>query len=355
MATESSDPITAAMIETEKEVAGFAWDNEETEAHDASGDRSLEGMGDGLEGQHEADDDAEADGEDAEGEAESEAEVAAQAEADKDKTGEGEQSKPAVQEQPLGRIPAGKHREALERARAAETERDALKAQIEKSKGDTTSLKDQLDLVMREINDLKRAPRGEVKQAEPPKAEVIPDIFEDPKGFADHLTKGFQTELNKRDAQLANQRVETSMAIAHAVHKDTFAEAFQAINKLDVQNPEDRVTVQRIYNSPNPGEALVGWHKRQQTLARVGDDPNAFEERIRKETREALIKDPEFVKSVVASLRQDATQGDDGKPRTTTRIPRSLALAQGSNLGADRSDPNANDGSPQAIAEAAWR
>jgi ribosomal protein L29 len=354
MATESSDPITAAMIETEKEVAGFAWGDEDTEASDPSGDRSLEGMGDGLEGQHEAEDDAEADGEDADGDAETEA-AAAEAEAAAALAAAEAGKKPPVAAEPPegGRVPSGKLREANEARRAAEAERDALKAQIEKG-GETKALADKLDLALREIDNLKRAPRTEARAPEPPKAEVIPDIFEDPKGFRDHLTKEFQTELSNTRAQLANQRVETSMAIAHAIHKDVFADAFAAINKLNVENPEDRVTVQRIYNSPNPGEALVGWHKRQQTLSEVGDDPAAYRARIAKETREALAKDPEFRKQLVAELRGEANVGDDGNPRTTTRLPRSLARAQGSNVGSDRGAADAGDGSPQAIANSAW-
>ena len=41
---------------------------------------------------------------------------------------------------------------------------------------------------------------------------------------------------------------------------------------------------------------MVGWHKRNKTLAEVGDNPTEYRERIAKETREALIKDPEFRK-----------------------------------------------------------
>jgi hypothetical protein len=349
------DAISDAIIATEREIAGDAWGQEETDALDETGDRSLEDIGGGLEGQHEAEDAEDSDGEEAEGdedseagdgEGQTEAEVAAAAaaaaQAGKTEPPEG------------GRVPSGKLREANEARRAAEAERDALKAEIEKSKGDTTQLKGQLDLVMREINDLKR---GGVRTEPPKPAEpkAVPDIFEDPKGFVEHITQGFQSELSKRDAQQENMRVETSMAIAHAFHKDGFEKAFEAINKLNPQNPDDRVTVQRIYRSPNPGEALVAWHKRSQTLAEVGDDPAAYRERIAKETREALMNDPEFKKQLVAELRGDAARGDNGSPRTETRLPKSLHRAGGSNLGAERSDPRASDGSEQAVADAAWR
>lgn len=354
------DIISEAIIATEKEIAGAAWGEEDPEAADDSGDRSLEDMGEGLEGQHELGDPEEAEGDEPEGEEESESETAeteaalAAAAAAKGKDGKPEET-PDGRTQPGGRVPSHEYRKVAERARTAEAERDALKAQIEKSKGDTTSLTERLDLVMREITALKTAPREPAKPVEPAKPDVAPDIFEDPKGFADHLTKGFQGELSKRDAQLAEMRLETSMAIAHAVHKDTFEKAFDAVKKLDPQNPEDRMTVQRIKSSPNPGEALISWHKRNETFARVGDDPTKFEADIRKAERETLMKDPEFRKQILADLRAEANQGDDGRPRTTTRLPNSLARAQGSNLGAERGDPHQHDGSDQAVADAAWR
>lgn len=349
MARESDDPITAAVIATEKEIAGDAWGNEEADALDPTGDRSLEDQGEGLEGQHEAED--ETDGEDADGESEAEGEDETEQQPLAAKPGEVE-PKPTVVE-PRGHVPPGRLREANERARAAEVERDTLKAAFDKREAES---KAQIDLVMREIAALKTAPRTEAPKPVEPKAEVIPDIFEDPKGFAEHLQKGFQTELNKRDNQLAQQRVETSMAIAHAFHKDTFEKAWSAVNALNVNDPDARATVQRIYASPNPGEALVGWHKRETTRAEVGDDVVAYRERVAKETRESLLKDPEFRKQLIADMRGEAANGDNGNPRTITRLPRSLAAAQGSNVGAgNRVDPDASDGSEQSIANAAWR
>src|SRR6185437_4813104 len=139
------DPIAAALIETEKEIAGFAWGNEDTEAADPTGDQSLEDMGEGLEGQHEADED-----EDADGETEGDEDPGAEGEQDgkdgtKDKpaTGkDGEGDKPAATTQPAkgeteGRIPPGRLREANEARRAAEAERDALKTSLERSQAES--------------------------------------------------------------------------------------------------------------------------------------------------------------------------------------------------------------------------
>ncbi len=353
MALREIDAIGDAIIATEKEIAGDAWGQEETEQGDA-GDRSLEELGEGLEGQQEPEDDESeeetSDDETPEGEGEAEESEAAGT----DKTKPEQEVIPPARDDQRGRVPPARLREANERARAAEAERDALKAQIEKV-GDTKALSDKLELALRQIDDLRRAPPRQEAQTEPPKAPAAPDLFEDPTGFVNHLTNSFQTELAKRDTRLEQSRVENSMAIAHAVHKDTFEKAFAAINQLDPRNPEARATVQRIYTAPNPGMELVNWHKRQETLARVGDDPSAYEERIRTETRQALMQDPEFRKQLLADLRGEAARGDNGAPRTTTRLPQSLARSSGSNLGAERSDPRVSEDSEQSVADAAWR
>lgn len=357
MAIREVDAISDAIISTEKEIAGDAWGNEATDALDQSGDRSLEDIGGGLEGQHEADDD-DTDGEDAEGEGseaqddgEGEGEVAAGAEAlvagAKEGTGEQLAAKPGARTEPEGgRVPSGILREANERARVAESKLDEV----------TKTFGEKLDQALREISELRRAPA----RTEPPKpaeteVKADPDIFEDPKGFVSGIKQEIQTGLNQVLSTVRQNSVSMSFELAHVRHGEAFPKAMEAINKLDAGNPDDRVIVQRIYNSPNPGEALVTWHKRQQTLSEVGDDPAAYREKVAKETREALIKDPEFRKQLLADLRGEALAGDDGTPRTANRLPRSLARAPGSNLGAERMDPRVSDDSEQAVAESAWR
>src|SRR5487761_409557 len=346
------DAISEAIMETEKEIAGNAWDIEDTEALDATGDRSLEDMGEGLEGQHEAGDETdelEAEGEDADGEGEG----------GEPGEGEGETEQPLAaqgqgqeQQPPQGRVPSAKLREANDRARAAEAERDRLREQLKAPAKDPEfdTLKAQVATLTQLLQGQQRPPATETR----PEPVVPPDIFENPTGFVEHVTQSFQSELQKRDQALRGMQVETSFAIAHAVHKDAFEEAMGEVNKLNVQNPDDRATVQRIYNAPNPGQALVAWHKRNKTFAAVGADPAAYAERIRNETRESLMKDPEFIKQVAESMRSSEMNGADGRPRTTTRLPRSLNGASGSNIGAARLDPRALDDSEQAVASSAW-
>lgn len=354
------DAISDAIIETEREIAGEAWGNEETERLDSTGDRALESMGEGLEGQQEADDgDAETDGEEPEGDAEDGDGEGEEGEGDGDAaavTGKTEVKPETQAEKPEGRVPSGKLREEAERRRVVEAERDALKAQIEsgqvESRKELEALKTQVATLTQMLGGQRQQPQ---KTEEPPKPAEAPDIFENPNGFKDYLVNEVKQAVGAVRTDLRNQAVNTSFRIAHVEHKDSFERAFEAINKLNPQNPDDRVVVQRIYNSPDPGEALVNWHRRNETLARVGNDPAAYEERIRNETREALLKDPEFRKQLIADLRGEAATGSNGAPRTETRLPKSLARSGGSNLGAERGDPHQYDDSDQAVADAAWR
>ncbi|WP_339541536.1 hypothetical protein, partial [Pseudomonas sp. RA_15y_Pfl1_P12] len=63
----------------------------------------------------------------------------------------------------------------------------------------------------------------------------------------------------------------------------------------------------------------------------------------------------EFRKQLIADLRQEASTGENGAPRTTTRLQKSIARAGGSNIGVERMDHSAQDNSDQSVADAAWR
>lgn len=362
------DAISDAIMETEKEIAGDAWGNEETSALDETGNRTLESMGEGLEGQHDADDDAGSEEHDADDEGEEEAEEGdgdedeGQEQTGDDGKGKGKtetdpkagEPKPGEQRrEPEGRVPSGKLREEAEKRRVIEQQLEAERVARAEDRKALDTLQTQVQTLTQLLSGQRQPPQP-AKQDPPAKAEV-PDLFENPQGFSDYLLNAVQQAVAPVRSDLRKTQVETSFALAHATHKDTFATAFQAINQLDPQNPDDRATVQRIYNAPNPGEELVKWHKRSTALARFGDDPDAAEARIRDETRQALLKDPEFRKQLIADLRGEAQTGENGAPRTTTRLPKSLARAGGSNLGVERGDHDRFDNSEQSVADAAWR
>ena len=357
---QASDPIEQAMIETNREIAAEAW-GEEAVPLDTDNDRSPETTGEGLEGQHVEDDEADEleageaeDGEAGEaGEGEGETKPAKE-EPDKGKT-ESAKVEAKPDEKTEGRVPPGRLREQTERTKAAEAERDTLKTQLETERANARkeieTLNSKFDgvLTMLQRQEQPAKANGEQKT----EAEAVPDMFEDPKGYAEYQDKKLTERLAPVVQSIQTQRVETSMMLAHAMHKDVFEKAITALQSLNPQNPDDRIAVQRIYASPNPGEALVSWHKRQETLREVGEDPAAYKTRIAEETRKALLADPEFRKQVIADLRAEAGNGPNGKPRTITDLPPSLANANGGARAGQAAE--AFDGSDQAIAESAWR
>lgn len=357
MATRVIDPIGQAITATEKEIAASAWGNEEP-VLDETGDRTVETMGEGLEGQHEPDDDdGETEGEESEvetesddGEGEGDEEAEGEVEAAGDKPADKAKPEPEIAPDSRDRVPAKRLREQTERTRAVEAERDAARQALEAERAES---KRQFDALNARMEQLARSMQTPPKPAEPAATDTkVPDFFEDPAGFLAAQTKPLTDTVGQLREQLAAQRVETSMALAHSKHGDAFAKAFEAVGKLNPQSPDDRAIVQRIYANPNPGEALVAWHKRNETLRRVGDDPDKYEKDIETRVREAILKDPAIRKQIIEDARAEASAGADGKPNTTVRLPRSLNGAAGGN----RRDAVAPifDDNDSAIAAAAW-
>lgn len=345
MATKEMDVLAGAIAATEKELFTGAFDQEEA-VHDDTDDRSREEMdGDvedetdevlasdekdgGEELESEEDGDADAEGEDdqpRDGKGKFAAKDAAKDDDAKAKEAGAEKSDAADKVAGDGKVPSGRLREQTERAKTLEAERDAARAETAAALEATKALNARFDTFMATLQKQQQQP---AKTQEPAKAEERPDLFVDPEGFVTHITKGFQSELSKRDQQFEAFRVETSMQSAEGRHGETFGKAYAALIALDRNNPDDVATVRRVWASPNPGEALVRWHRNNETLREVGDDPGKFKERIANETREALMKDPEFREQLLQSLRDEAGTGEGGRPRTAVRIPKSLNGAAG--------------------------
>ena len=223
-------------------------------------------MGTGLEGQHEPDEDDEPEAEetgdeavadDAAGKKAEEEAAAAKAEAE------------AKADEPRGRVPAGRLREETKRAQAAEAALAEAKAKIAEAeaarKKDIDALTARFDGVLAALN--------KQQQPAPPKAEADkpagpPDLFEDPKAFADYVANASRTQLEQVRGQMDAQRVEMSLSMAHQKHGDVFAKAFETVTKLDPNVQENKDLVQRMWRSPNPGEALVQWHNATRPSAR---------------------------------------------------------------------------------------
>lgn len=354
--------LDAAVEDTNKEIAASAWGDDEEVTLDPTGDRSLETMGEGLAGEHEddeVDDETGGENEDADdetGESDGESDEDGESEDEDTSAGEGEAdgAKPKPSE-PEGRVPSARLREQTDARRAAEAERDALKTRLEQaetqSRQEIAGLKSQFEAVLAAFK-AGQKPAGE--ESKPPAKPKLSDLlFENPDGFTDELTGRVDQKVTPIAQQVSNLGVMMSLKFAGMKYGDTFKSAIEELGKLDQQNPENNRLALDLYNSPDPGEALMAWHNRNVTLREVGPDPAAFKERIAKETREALAKDPEFRKQLLAELQAQAENDGTGRPNTTVRLPRSLNGAAGTSR--DSFVPSSPYGdSQEGIFQSAW-
>jgi hypothetical protein len=344
MAGNDTDSILSlAEIETNKDIFAAAFD-QESFVHDDRGDRSPEMSGTGLEGQDEPEDDDEADEAEA-SESEGEKEPEQKAEDDAQKRAD-EAKAQQTEQRPDGKVPPGVLREARDRARAAEAERDALKAKFEEFKSQQQRSFEQINAKFEGFQAALRSqpPQGQQtqQQPEPPKR---PDPLEDPEGFAKWTNDAIASGIAQAQRATEERLFNASMSQAESAHGESFRKALDALKEAA---PRDRALAVSIRQSPNPGEFLMQWHKRSEAMREIGSDPAAYRARVAEEARNALRNDPDFKRELLESLRDEAATGNNGKPRSTFRAPPSLAGTMGGNT----RSPNEiarNDGSDTAI------
>lgn len=147
-----------------------------------------------------------------------------------------------------------------------------------------------------------------------PAAQVTPpDQFADPEGYTSYWESRFKTMeqqfAEREKAIVAN----VSLQRAHDKYGESFEHAYSALMESG-----DRATAKAVAESGDPGETLVRWYKREQTLRTVGDDPESF---IQKALDEAL-NNPEFLARAVEKAR-----GVASTQPSQVRIPPSLNKA----------------------------
>ena len=348
MANSENDILRDAIIGTEKEIFGDAFAKDDLTL-DETGDRSLEAMGEGLEGQREPDED-EAEDEASEEETlaksdDTKAETQVETKVETDAKAEDRQDD-------RGRVPPGRLRAEAEARRAAEAERDAIKAERETERQQAAAHMAALETQNAAILAALQRGQAPAPKAEEAKPDVPPDLFEKPQEFAEYVARQADVRIQAVQKQMEDMRINTSMENARARHGETFDAAFTAIRKLDPNNPDNRALVQRFIAQPNPGDAMVQWHKRNEVLREVGEDPASYKARIAEETRKALASDPEFRKQLLAEMRGDAETGDGGRPRAVTRLPGSLARAAGGNSRAPNDNEQFDDSDNSVFASA---
>lgn len=122
---------------------------------------------------------------------------------------------------------------------------------------------------------------GAVKPKEPEKE--APDFWNDPDGFV----KGALTPIQQ---QMAEQREQFAQMLAEQQHgADVVQGAVKALETELRSNPAASGVYQQIMAQRNPYTAVVEWHKRHQTQAEIGSDPEAYKAKLREDLKAEIL------------------------------------------------------------------
>jgi hypothetical protein len=142
----------------------------------------------------------------------------------------------------------------------------ALDAERNKRK----DIEDRYDREMREMREQISRLAQPKPTAEPPAPP--PSMFDDPDAYLQHQMSPLQSALQEVREELWETK-------ASSVHTAEAVQAAKVAAEALFGTPEGAALHQQITASGNPFENLVKWHKKQQALAEVGEDPEAYFQR----------------------------------------------------------------------------
>lgn len=104
---------------------------------------------------------------------------------------------------------------------------------------------------------------------------------------ADELLSTVDQRMNQTEATMRRQMSETVCRQAHG--DEAVDAALKAFEELGVTNPQHQQALAEQHGyGQNPIDGLVKWHKQQQALSEIGDDPNAYREKLKAELLQEL-------------------------------------------------------------------
>ena len=136
-----------------------------------------------------------------------------------------------------------------------------------------------------------------------------PDMFADPEAWEAHIASQMERKFTER-------MLNANLHATAEKHGKAFDEAYEAL-----LNKGDPVLVQRIIGSVDPGSEIMKWHKRETTLANVGDDPDAW---VMKRYAEIMAAQGAIAPGTAPAAVPPA------QPTQPVTPPRSVASAPGS-------------------------
>ncbi|MEP9368663.1 hypothetical protein [Xanthobacter sp. VNH20] len=211
----------------------------------------------------------------------------AQAEPPEPPASEPEAPEPAERQQPAqADPPAPDHRVPLSELLNERERRQEFAREVERLRQENAEFQRQMQALRQPV--------------QPP-----PDMFADPEGFRGSIEQQL-TQMEQRFAQrIQRERLDMSFDLAAEKNPEGFQKAFSELEQV-IKTERDYALRDRIVSAPNPGKALLDWHRNREALRETGGDVVAYRERISKEARESLAKDPEFRRQLLEEMRAEA-------------------------------------------------
>lgn len=148
--------------------------------------------------------------------------------------------------------------EAEERARQAEERLQSQGAQLQ--------------ALQSQLNGFQQAVLSNQQATQPEPAKI--DIYEDPEGFQKNLTDSIFTTMRRN-------MLDASDAAARRYYGSDVVDAA-------IQAAQASGEIQTLLGDPDPGSAIVEWHKRQKVIQETGGDLEKYRESIETGLREQI-------------------------------------------------------------------
>lgn len=228
----------------------------------------------------------------------------------------------AAQEQPKPALP----REALGLLKELQEERFARQEAQRKA-----------EEYQRAVENFQRQQQA-AQRAEQQKPAEPPDQFADPAGYNNYWLQREQQLVQTLQERARMEKLEESLDDAAEQHGKAFEEAYQAV--LSARDP---ALVAKLTASPRrAGKAIMEWHRQQEVLRTVGNDPAAYRAKLQDE----LLNDQAFVAKVIERVRaQPGQPAPQSRPQNVTRLPPSMNRVAAAAPAAEGDE----DGSEEAI------
>lgn len=165
-----------------------------------------------------------------------------------------------------------------------------------------------------------------LSQPQTPQQEAAPvTIWDDPDAFLKNQLSPIQTAL-------LTQKAEFSRMIAVKDHGAEVFDAAESALEQAAATPEGQALIQKLQASAHPAEDLIKWHKQQQSMTRVGNDPDAWFQA----EYEKRLSDPAEQAKILERIRAGASPASRSNP--ITNLPPSLSRLPSSANQADDND-----------------